>query len=118
LKSKKKLELEIKSNLLVAYKLEELSAQQPILPRSAPSPSYQEYFQRTMSSSTNVAIIGIACRYPGEAKSPQAFYDMLMRGEDAWSEVPLSRFDVNAFHHPSKGRQGNTVRPWKIAIGS
>jgi acyl transferase domain-containing protein len=34
---------------------------------------------------------------------------MLLKGRDAWSVVPSDRFNVDAFYHPSPGRQGSTV---------
>jgi hypothetical protein len=57
----------------------------------------------------DIAIIGLGCRFPGDAVSPSAFFDMLLKGRDAWSVVPSDRFNVDAFYHPSPGRQGSTV---------
>lgn len=52
-----------------------------------------------------VAIIGIGCRFPG-AKGPEAFWQLLMDGVDAITEVPASRFDINAFYHPTPRTAG------------
>jgi acyl transferase domain-containing protein len=52
-----------------------------------------------------VAIIGIGCRFPG-AKGPQAFWQLLVDGVDAITEVPASRFDINAFYHPTPRAAG------------
>lgn len=57
----------------------------------------------------DVAIIGVGCRFPGEATSPDAFFDMLLKGRSAWSETPKDRWDVDAYHHPSYERQGTVV---------
>lgn len=69
----------------------------------------------------DIAIVGLACRFPGEAKSPKAFYQMLVQGRDAWSKVPKSRYDVDAYRHPSRERRGTMVRtngreasPWPV----
>ena len=56
-----------------------------------------------------VAVIGMACRYPGDVTSPTAFYDMLQNGRSAWSEVPKERYDIDAFYHPSSDRIGTTT---------
>ncbi|KAJ8131128.1 hypothetical protein O1611_g2501 [Lasiodiplodia mahajangana] len=56
-----------------------------------------------------VAVVGMACRFPGDATSPAAFYDMLIRGRSAWSEVPKSRYNIDAYWHPSKDRVGTTT---------
>ncbi|KAE9375002.1 putative lovastatin nonaketide synthase [Stipitochalara longipes BDJ] len=53
-----------------------------------------------------IAIVGMSCRFPGEAENPQGFFEMLARGENAWSEVPKSRFDIDAYYHPSVDRDG------------
>ncbi|EQL00309.1 Beta-ketoacyl synthase [Ophiocordyceps sinensis CO18] len=57
----------------------------------------------------DVAIVGIACRFPGDAKCPSALGDMLMQGRDAWTKVPSSRFNVDAFYHPSQKRKASMV---------
>ena len=57
----------------------------------------------------DIAIVGIACRFAGDAKSPEAFHEMLQRGKDAWSKVPPSRFNAEALHHPSRDRSGTIV---------
>ncbi len=55
-----------------------------------------------------VAVIGMACRYPGDATSPAAFSDMLRNGRSAWSEVPKERYNIDAYYHPSNDRIGTT----------
>ncbi|KAI0096862.1 hypothetical protein GGR51DRAFT_489918 [Nemania sp. FL0031] len=60
-------------------------------------------------SGSDIAIIGLACRFPGEARSPEAFFEMLLQGRDAWSEVPPTRFDPHAFFHPNRERPGSLV---------
>ncbi|KAB8264716.1 hypothetical protein BDV32DRAFT_145394 [Aspergillus pseudonomiae] len=60
-------------------------------------------------ASGDIAIIGMACRFAGDAKSPEAFHEMLQKGKDAWTKVPPSRFNVEAFRHPSKDRSGSMV---------
>lgn len=58
--------------------------------------------------STPVAIVGMACRFPGDATSPQAFYDMLANGRSAWGEVPKNRYNIDSYWHPNKERIGTT----------
>jgi len=38
-----------------------------------------------------IAIIGMSCRFPGGANSPEAFWKMLRDGVDAITEVPEDR---------------------------
>ena len=48
-----------------------------------------------------IAIIGMACRLPGGVVSTDQFWDLLHEGRDAISEVPRSRWDIDAFCNPS-----------------
>ncbi|WQF90302.1 Putative Acyl transferase domain superfamily, quinone oxidoreductase/zeta-crystallin, thiolase [Colletotrichum destructivum] len=59
----------------------------------------------------DIAIIGMACRFPGDATSPSRLWELLMDGRSAWSEIPASRWNWEAHYHPSQERAGsNTVR--------
>ena len=44
-----------------------------------------------------IAVIGMGCRFPGGADSPEAFWDLLRRGVDATAEVPAGRWDRDSF---------------------
>ncbi|TGJ82080.1 hypothetical protein E0Z10_g6692 [Xylaria hypoxylon] len=56
-----------------------------------------------------VAVVGMACRFPGDATSPAAFFEMLVKGRSAWSEVPKDRYNIDAYWHPSKDRVGTAT---------
>src|SRR5436190_1093287 len=58
-----------------------------------------------------IAIIGIGCRFPG-ANGPSAFWDLLCGGEDAITEIPVDRFDINAFYDPRQGVPGKIAARW------
>ena len=47
-----------------------------------------------------IAIIGMSCRFPGHANSPEAYWNLLHDGVDAIREVPSDRWDVDAFYDP------------------
>ncbi|KAK4242263.1 hypothetical protein C8A03DRAFT_40391 [Achaetomium macrosporum] len=51
-----------------------------------------------------IAIIGMSIRFPGEATSPETFWDMLVAGRSARSEIPANRFNIDAFYHPNPDR--------------
>ena len=53
-----------------------------------------------------IAIVGLACRLPGQASTPDDFWKLCARGRNAWSEMPRSRFNQAAFHHPDPQRTG------------
>ncbi|MEO7021508.1 MAG: SDR family NAD(P)-dependent oxidoreductase [Ktedonobacteraceae bacterium] len=45
-----------------------------------------------------IAIIGIGCRFPGGANTPEKFWELLKMGFDAMVDVPANRWDVDAFY--------------------
>ncbi|MEO1399840.1 MAG: type I polyketide synthase [Cyanobacteria bacterium J06635_1] len=45
-----------------------------------------------------IAIIGLGCRFPGGANSPQAFWELLANQVDAIAPVPPDRWDINAYY--------------------
>jgi len=52
-----------------------------------------------------IAIIGMGCRFPG-ANSPEDFWQLLVDGVDAISEVPKSRWDIDAYYDPNPDAPG------------
>ncbi|MBP5971175.1 SDR family NAD(P)-dependent oxidoreductase [Brasilonema sp. CT11] len=46
-----------------------------------------------------IAIVGMGCRFPG-ANNLDEFWQLLKNGREAITEVPLSRWDINAYYHP------------------
>lgn len=53
-----------------------------------------------------IAIVGMACRLPGGADTPERFWELLRSGTDATSEVPRDRWDVDAIYDPDPDKPG------------
>ena len=47
-----------------------------------------------------IAVIGLSCKFAGDAANPEKLWKMLAEGRDAWSEIPTSRFDPKGVYHP------------------
>ncbi|KAI1100999.1 ketoacyl-synt-domain-containing protein [Jackrogersella minutella] len=54
-----------------------------------------------------IAVVGIGCRFPGSGTSATSLWQMLSRGESAWSKIPETRLNVSSYFHPSGNRQGS-----------
>ena len=53
-----------------------------------------------------IAIVGMACRVPGGAEDPDAFWQLLAEGRDVVGEVPPDRWDVDAYYDPDPSKLG------------
>lgn len=47
-----------------------------------------------------IAIVGMACRFPGGANDPDAYWQLLAEGRDAVGPVPEDRWDVAEWYDP------------------
>lgn len=54
-----------------------------------------------------IAIIGMACRFPGSAPTPESFWELLSNARKGHGEVPKDRFSAEAWRHPSHERKGS-----------
>ncbi|KAK5948972.1 Type I Iterative PKS [Knufia fluminis] len=61
-----------------------------------------------MASQMPIAIIGMGCRFAGEASNPEKLWKLCAESKSAWSEFPASRFNQDAFYHPN-GQKLNTM---------
>jgi microcystin synthetase protein McyG len=53
-----------------------------------------------------IAIIGMACRFPGGADTPELFWNLLRAGGDAIVETPKERWDTEALFDPDPDAPG------------
>src|SRR6201985_3473286 len=55
-----------------------------------------------------IAIIGMACRFPGGVTGPEDFWQLLCDERDAVTVVPSDRFGTEFYQHPSKKEPGKS----------
>jgi acyl transferase domain-containing protein/acyl carrier protein len=53
-----------------------------------------------------IAVVGMACRFPGGAATPEAFWDVLASGADTVREIPADRWDWRRFYNPDPSVPG------------
>jgi hypothetical protein len=59
-----------------------------------------------MDKSMPIAIVGMGCRFPQDATSPEKLWDMLYNKQSAKTDIPTDRFNAEAFYHPDGDRNG------------
>ncbi len=59
-----------------------------------------------------IAIIGMGCRFPGGANTPELFWENLRSGVDAITEIPSSRWDIDQYYDPDPDAPGKMATRW------
>jgi acyl transferase domain-containing protein/NADPH:quinone reductase-like Zn-dependent oxidoreductase/acyl carrier protein len=59
-----------------------------------------------------IAVVGIGCRFPGDADTPEAFWRLLVEGRDAIRETPRDRWDLDALYDPDPEAPGKMYTRW------
>ncbi|RPH81596.1 MAG: polyketide synthase, partial [Planctomycetaceae bacterium] len=59
-----------------------------------------------------IAIVGMACRFPGGADDPEAFWQLLRDGVNAVREIPAERWDVDEFYDSDPQAPGKMNTRW------
>lgn len=53
-----------------------------------------------------LAVVGMSCRLPGGIKSPDDFWQLLCNQEDAITDIPPDRWDINKHYDPDPAEPG------------
>ena len=59
-----------------------------------------------------IAVIGMGCRFPGDAATPEAFWQLLRNGVDTINEVPPDRWNIDAFYDPDPDAPDKMYTRW------
>jgi len=64
--------------------------------------------QLSLKTGEDIAVIGFALKFPGEATSPSSFWEMLLEGRSSMTDVPHDRFNIDKFC-ATEGEKSGTV---------
>ncbi len=53
-----------------------------------------------------IAVVGMACRFPGGCDTPDAYWSLLREGRSGIREVPKDRWDIDAYYDPDPDAKG------------
>lgn len=70
--------------------------------------THREFAADASASNEPIAIIGMACRWPGGISTPASYWQLLASGQDAIAPFPSDRWDVAALYDPDPGAVGKT----------
>lgn len=65
-----------------------------------------------------IAIVGIGCRFPGGATTPEEFWRLLAEGRDAITEIPADRWSIDEFYDPDRSRAGKVYTRFGGFVGN
>ncbi|GAA0223767.1 type I polyketide synthase [Cryptosporangium japonicum] len=67
----------------------------------------QRLAERESRDREPIAIVGMACRYPGGASTPEALWDLLHGGRSAVGPLPTDRgWEIDRLYHPDPDHRG------------
>ncbi|GAB6041227.1 SDR family NAD(P)-dependent oxidoreductase [Endothiovibrio diazotrophicus] len=61
---------------------------------------------QTPPNAEPIAIVGMGCRFPGDADTPEKFWQLLADGVDTVTEVPAERWNVDDWYDPDPEAPG------------
>ncbi|TWU40627.1 type I polyketide synthase [Novipirellula artificiosorum] len=59
-----------------------------------------------------IAIVGLGCRFPGGANSPEQYWSLLSEGRNAITETPTDRWNLDKFYSRGTTKPGKTNSRW------
>lgn len=68
----------------------------------------KQYRRQELMLQEPLAIIGMACRFPGGGELAEDFWQTLLEGKDTVTDVPQERWNIDDYYSPDPGAAGKT----------
>ena len=65
-----------------------------------------------MSHKKSIAIVGIGCKFPGDANNPKKLWNNLLNKIDSITEIPEDRWNIRSFYHPEAETPRMSYSKW------
>ena len=62
-----------------------------------------------------IAVVGISCRFPGGAETPEAYWQLLKDGRDVVSKIDDRRWSTEYYYHPNPKTRGRAYT-WSAGL--
>jgi acyl transferase domain-containing protein len=69
----------------------------------------QSHFFFNVIEKMKLAIVGLACRFPGSSNSPKEYFENLLNSKDCIVDIPEDRWNKDFFFNPEKNTPGKMV---------
>lgn len=66
--------------------------------------------ESTSDKTIPIAIVGMSCRFPGEASNVENLWRMCTGSQDAWTPMKEDRFNPDGYYHPDSNRAGTVSK--------
>jgi acyl transferase domain-containing protein/NADPH:quinone reductase-like Zn-dependent oxidoreductase/acyl carrier protein len=73
------------------------------------APKITKETQAIVTENEPIAIIGLACRFPGGANSADEFWNLLEQGSDTSIEIPHTRWNIEEYYDPTPDKLGKMI---------
>ncbi len=108
---------EVADTASVAMSMATATARMEATPASAPAITQTSQQDANVVSQdpryrNAIAIIGMACRYPGHSNNPAAFWEVLKNGIDAVEDLGDKRWSLEEFYDPDPSVPGKVYSRW------
>jgi len=76
--------------------------------KGSPTPEVRSVPKTFSRTEEPIAIVGTACRLPGDVSNPEEFWEMLYAGKDCVTDIPKTRFDIDEVYDADRNAVGKS----------